>query len=324
MEDLKMSKKAMGIDVDSKELNVCVVKDEKKENSIWEKMKNDKKGFAEVLKLLRKEMVELVFMEATGGYEQSIAVYLASNGIEVYVKNPWQVKQFAKGIGLMCKNDKVDAFALGRMAQVVEVKPGMQLSPNQIKLKQLVTRREQITEILTKEKGRLKLVIPETQASIKRHIEFLEEEQESLDELISEMIKKDEVMAQKRKVITQFKGIGKITAAALIGFLPELGYIGNKEICHLAGLAPMDNDSGAKKGKRFISGGRPRARRALYMPAWVAVQRDPNIRSIYERLIKAGKCKKVAIVAIMRKLLVRANAAYRRHLWEEQIKPFSY
>jgi transposase len=317
MEDLKMLKKTMGIDVDSKELNVCVIKDEKKENAIWKKMKNDKKGFAEVLKFLRNERVELVFMEATGGYEQGIALYLASNEIQVCVKNPCQVRQFAKGIGLMCKNDKVDAFVLGRMAQVVEVKPGMQSSPDQMKLKQLVTRREQITEILAKEKGNLKLVIPESRASIKRHIEFLEKEQKVLEELAGKIIKEDDVMAKKKKIVTQFKGIGQITAAALIAYLPELGYIGNKEICRLAGLAPMDNDSGTKKGKRFISGGRPRARRALYMPAWVAVQRDPNIRIIYERLIKAGKQKKVAIVAIMRKLLVRVNATYRRQLWDE-------
>ena len=315
-----MSKKAMGIDVDSQELNVCVVTDEKQENAVWKKMTNDKKGFEEVLKFLKHEAVELVFMEATGGYEQGVALYLASNEIVALVKNPHQVRQFAKGIGLKYKNDKIDAFALGRMAQIVDVKPGMQSSPNQMKLKQLVTRREQITQMLAKEKGlHNKLAIAETLASITRVIESLEKEQEELDKVINEIINSDIVMTEKEDIITQFKGIGKITAAAIIAYLPELGYIGNKEICHLAGLAPMDNDSGSKKGKRFISGGRPRARKALYMPAWVAVRRDPNIRTIYERLIKAGKCKKIAIVAIMRKLLVRMNAAYRRKLGAEKL-----
>jgi len=125
-------------------------------------------------------------------------------------------------------------------------------------------------------------------------------------------------MKAKKKVLLKFKGISDVTAAAMLALIPELGYIKNREVSSLVGLAPMDRDSGIFKGKRTISGGRAHARKALYMPAWVAVYRDPDMKSVYERHINNGKKKKVAIVAIMRKLLIRANAALRNHIDTEE------
>lgn len=309
-----MLKKTMGIDVDSRELNVCVLMDETRENSRWLKVKNTAQGFSQILEWAQKEKVEMIFMEATGGYEQAVALYLASHQVRVAIQNPHQVRQFARGIGLAWKNDAIDAFALGRMAQVVEVKPGVPLSANQLKLKQLATRRMQVVDMITIEKNHRTLAENETRESIDQHLEYLEKDQKTIDQLIEALIRKDPQLKEKRAVLVQFNGIGAVTAAYLLAFLPELGTVGNKQIARLAGLAPMDNDSGARKGKRHISGGRPRVRKALYMPGWVAVQRDQQMKQKYQKYLEEGKCKMVAIVAIMRKLLVRLNASLKRYL----------
>jgi transposase len=314
----KMTKKAMGIDVDSKKLVCCIVVDEDKSNAIWKTFENREKDFCEILNYLRSQKVSLVLMEASGGYEQKIAIYLSANKISVYVVNPRRARDFARGIGLNYKNDKIDAFALGRMAQVAKLPPATHSSPNQLKIKKLVVRRNQIKEDIVVERNRKRLADDDAEESILKHIKFLEEEVEAVDNKIKTLIRSDKVMESKKKVLIKFKGIGEVTAAAMIALIPELGYISNKKVSSLVGVAPMDRDSGILKGKRTISGGRAHARKALYMPAWVAVQKDPGIKSVYERHIDNGKKKKVAIVAIMRKLLIRANAALRRHIETEE------
>jgi transposase len=313
-----MTKKTMGIDVDSKKLVCCIVVDEDKSNAIWKTFENREKDFCKILNYLRSQKVSRVLMEASGGYEQKIAIYLSANNISVYVVNPRRARDFAKGIGLNYKNDKIDAFALGRMAQVAKLPPATHSSPNQIRLKKLVVRRNQLKEDIVVESNRKRLVDDEAEESILKHIKFLEEEVKDIEKKITSLIRSDKVMKAKMKVLLKFKGIGEVTAAAMLALVPELGYITNKNVSSLVGLAPMDNDSGVLKGKRSISGGRAHARKALYMPAWVAVYRDPDMKNVYERHIHNGKKKKVAIVAIMRKLLIRANAALRRHIDTEE------
>jgi transposase len=313
-----MTKIAMGIDVDSKNLVCCIVFGEDKSSALWKTVKNQEKDFCEILNFIRSHKVSLVLMEASGGYEQKIAIYLSANNISVYVVNPRRARDFARGIGLNYKNDKIDAFALGRMAQVAILLPPIQNSPNQLKLKKLVTRRNQLKEDIVVERNRKRLVDDEAEESILKHIKFLEEEVENIEKKVNTLIRSDMVMEAKKRVLVKFKGIGDVTAAAMLAFIPELGYIGNKEVSSLVGLAPMDNDSGILKGKRTISGGRSHARKALYMPSWVVVQRDPGMKIVYERHIANGKKKKVAIVAIMRKVLIRANAALRRHIEAEE------
>lgn len=313
-----MIKKTMGIDVDSKNLVCCIVIDEDKSTAIWKTFENQAKGYSEILNYLLSQEVSLVLMEASGGYEQNISLYLSANKISVHVVNPRRARDFARGIGLNHKNDKIDAFALGRMAQVAELPPATHASPNQLKLKSLVIRRNQLKENIVVEKNRKSLVDGEAEKSILKHIEFLEGEVANIDEKIKKLIRSDKVVEAKEEVLLKHKGIGEVTAAAMLGLIPELGYISNKEVSSLVGLAPMDNDSGNFKGKRTISGGRAHARKSLYMPAWVAVARDPSMKIVYERHIKNGKEKKVAIVAIMRKLLIRANASIRCHIEKEE------
>lgn len=317
-----MKEKAMGIDVDSKNLVCCIVVDEDKSRATWNTFKNQEKGFYEIHNFLRSHKVSLVLLEASGGYEQKIAIYLSAKDISVYVVNPRRARDFARGIGLNYKNDKVDAFALGRMAQVAKLPPATHASPNQLKIKKLVVRRLQVKADMVVERNRKRLADDEAKESILKHIKFLEEEVENLEKKINALIRSDTVMAAKKKVLVKVKGIGDVTAAAMIALVPELGYIDNKKVSSLVGLAPMDNDSGTRKGKRSISGGRSHARKSLYMPAWVAVQRDPGMKIVYQRQIDKGKKKKVAIVVIMRKLLIRANAALRVHI-ETQEKNLS-
>lgn len=139
-----MTEKTMGIDVDSKNLVCCIVVDEDKSRAIWNTFKNQEKDFCEIHNFLRSHKVSLVLLEASGGYEQKIAIYLSANNISVYVVNPRRARDFARGIGLNYKNDKVDAFALGRMAQVAKLPPATYASPNQLKIKKLVVRRLQV------------------------------------------------------------------------------------------------------------------------------------------------------------------------------------
>lgn len=311
-------KKTMGIDVDSRYLETCIVIDENRSNAIGKRFHNREKEFSKLLKYLRSYKVSRVLMEASGGYEQKIAHYLAAHEIKVQVVNPRRARNFAKGIGLKAKTDKIDAFALGRMAQVVKFPTESYTSPSQLKLKKLVVRRSQLKEDIQAERNRKGLADVVVKKSIEKHIQFLQEEIDNIEERIKEIIRSDKKMEAKKNVLIQFKGIGDITAATMIGLIPELGHISNKKVTSLVGLAPIPNDSGKFKGKRFISGGRARPRKALYMPAWVAVRCDPEMKTFYNRLIENKKLKKVAIVAVMRKLLIRANAALRRYLEAEE------
>jgi transposase len=314
-----MTKKAMGIDVDSRNLVCCIVVDEDKSKAVWKTFENREKDFCKILEYLRDQKVMRVLLEASGGYEQKIAIYLASNKISVYVVNPRRARDFARGIGLNYKNDNIDAFALGRMAQVAQFPPTTHACPNQQKLKQFVIRRNQIVDMIVEEKNRNRLTGHEVRENILKHIEFLEDQKAELEKTINALIQSDQALNAKKRVLVKLIGISDVTAAAMIALIPELGYIGNNEVSSLVGVAPMDNDSGKKKGKRSISGGRAHARKALYMPAWVAVQRDPRMQIVYERHIKRGKLKKVAIVAIMKKLLITANAVVRKHLEDQKI-----
>jgi len=311
---------AMGIDVDSRNLEICVVIDEDASNAVRETVPNQQKDFHRILKCLKQQKISRVLMEASGGYEQNVANYLTANGLDVYVVNPRQARNFARGIGLNAKTDKIDAFALGRMAQVAKLPPKVRPRPNQVKLKQWVTRRSKLMENMQAERNRKRLADAEMKESIQTHIQFLKKEIEQIEKRIEEIIRSDESMAAKKRVLTQFKGIGDKTAAAMLGLVPELGYISNEKVSSLVGLAPMANDSGTFKGKRFITGGRTHARKALYMPAWVTVQRDPVMTEFYQRLISRGKLKKVSIVAVMRKMLVRMNAAIRNYIETEEKK----
>ena len=186
----------------------------------------------------------------------------------------------------------------------------------QIEFKQLVMRRIELKKNLQAEKCRMRLSTGSVLQSHENLIAALDAEVERIDRLINDLEAQQPEIAEKIQVLSQQKGVGRASAQALLALVPELGRIDRRKIASLVGLAPIANESGKMKGKRFISGGRSEARRCLYMPAWVATQYDPEIGAFYQRLIANGKKPKVAITAVMRKLLVRLNARMRIHLMQ--------
>jgi transposase len=293
----------LGIDVDSRYLECWAGSDTNRLNGAKLRINNQRAHFSVLLKWALTHQVCRVLMEASGGYEQAVARYLSQNGILVHVVNPVQARNFAKGIGKWAKNDRIDAYILALMGQVVDFYPPFKMNDTLITLKQLMIRRFQLVEMRVEEK------------CIEAHLQYIESSIKKLDDKFEEIIKSNERLSAQKKVLTAMTGIGKVAAHTMLALLPELGFLNRKQIGALAGLAPWDKDSGTIKGKRHIWGGRFYVRKALYMPAWAAVNNDPEIGKYYKRLVdENGKEKKVAIVAVMRKMVVRANARMREHL----------
>lgn len=306
----------LGIDVSSDHLDSCILCDGK---SRYKQFQNDTDGCKDLLTWANRHKVDTGVVEATGGYEKKISLLMLSKGIDSYVVNPLQVRNFAKGYGNKAKTDKIDAEMIARFASVVPLQKTAQVSMTQYKIKQLVTRRFELKKMIVAEKGRTKLADDIILQSINDSIAFMENQIKELDKQLDLLSRKEKDVSDKVQVLCMQKGIAKVTAITLIGLLPEIGLIDNKKIAALAGLAPYARDSGKLKGKRFISGGRENARKALYMPAWVACMHDPKIKAFYERLKERGKKPKVAIVAVMRKLLIIANSRVRNYIKNEKI-----
>lgn len=276
---------------------------------------NQDSGFEALLLRLKDFDVRLIVMEATGGYEAPLACALQAAGYAVAVVNPRQARDFAKAMGYLAKTDRIDAAALCEFAKALDAHPQREhfikplADPQREQLAALVTRRRQLVEMLTAERNRLALSHRAARRSIEAVIKAL---QRQLDDIEAQMaLNVKEHHSALAALLTSAKGIADRSAALLIGTLPELGRLSNRQIGKLVGIAPLNRDSGKHRGKRKIHGGRPAIRGALYMPTLTAIRCNPVIRSFYQRLIAAGKPKKVAIVACMRKLLVILNAMVR-------------
>jgi len=264
---------------------------------------------------LRKELTALapacIVLEASGGYEQEAATTLATAGLPVAVVNPRQVRDFAKAIGQLAKTDRLDALVLARFAEAVrpQIRPLPEAAAEE--LRTLTVRRSQVIQMLTAEKNRLKRAGPAVRSHIKAHIAWLEGQREELDTELRHRLQESPIWREKEELLRSVKGIGPVASLTLLATLPELGRLSHKEIAALAGLAPLARDSGTLRGKRTIWGGRAKVRQALYMAAISAAKHNPSIRAFYQRLIAAGKSKKVALTACMHKLLTICNAILR-------------
>jgi len=260
---------------------------------------------------------ERIVIEATGGYEHLVTSTLYLAGLPVCRVNPKRVRYFARSIGQLAKTDKLDAKVLALYGE--RVKPGLtQLHTEQEQLlSALLARREQLTAMLVAEKNRMGMAPTRVRSSLNAHITWLKNQIKALDQEIDTFINDTPEFKEKDKLLQEVEGVGKKTAAKLIADLPELGSCDRKQIAALVGTAPYSQDSGNKKGQRAIRGGRPAVRSVLYMATLAATRFNPVIREFYQRLLKAGKKKKVAIVACMRKLLTILNAILRdRTHWE--------
>lgn len=253
----------------------------------------------------------LIVLEASGGYEQALLRKMGKCDLPVAFINPARARYFARSIGLHAKTDRIDAQVLARYGH--SLKPDQKSLPTdqEVYLSSLVTRRKQVLDMISVEKMRLHTTSPDLLHYLHTNIASLEAQLEELNTVIEAMINKDEVWQEKETLLKTIPGVGKVTAFSMLALMPELGNLNRKEVAALAGLAPLNRDSGRWQGKRFIYGGRASVRTALFMAAVSASRFNPNIRVFYQRLIDNGKPTKVALVACMRKLLVIMNAMLR-------------
>ncbi len=279
---------------------------------------NDQQGVDALLKELRRIDTKLTVFESTGGYELLAASCLAEAGLPVVIVNPRQVRNFAKATGILAKTDAIDARVIVRFAEAVkpDIRPLKDRATSD--LTALVTRRRQIVEMIVAESNRLKLANKRNTKDIQDHIRWLEKRLDKVETDIGKTIQNSPIWRCKDDILRSVPGIGPVTSAILICDLPELGVLSPKKIAMLAGLAPLNCDSGKFKGRRRIWGGRAAVRSSLYMATLAAIRCNPPIRGFYQRLMAAGKCHKVAATACMRKLLIIVNAMLRdQTLWQQ-------
>ena len=270
---------------------------------------NDEAGIDDLVARLGKAGATLVVLEATGGYERPVAAALAAAGLPVAVANPRQVRDFARATGRLAKTDRLDAEVLARFAEAV--RPEARAVPNEEarEFAAILARRRQIVGMLTAEKNRLGSAASKpVKKRIEAHVRWLEKELSRTDRDLDETIEASPTLRENEGLLKSVPGVGPVLARTLLAELPELGTLDRRRLAALAGVAPLNRDSGKMRGRRAVWGGRARVRAALYMAALVASRHNPAIREFYERLCAAGKPKKVALVACMRKLLAILGA----------------
>lgn len=292
-----------GIDVSKAHLDVAVRPDE-----IEWRSPNTDTGAREAAGKLKELDPDLVVLEATGGMEIPAASALAVLGVPVVVVNPRQVRDFAKSTGRLAKTDALDARVLAHFAEAVRPEPRPLPDEQARQLSALLSRRRQISEMLTAERNRLHSADSTVRRRLKVHIRWLERELSDINNDLDDAIKASPLWRVKDDILKSVPGIGPVVSITLLSELPELGQLNRKEIAALAGVAPLNRDSGTLVGRRTVWGGRARVRAALYMAALVASRYNPVIRDFYLRLCAAGKPKKVALTACMRKLLLILNS----------------
>lgn len=273
---------------------------------------NDEAGHAELCQLLIPLAPRLVLLEATGGYEQDLALALAGAGLRVSVVNPRQARDFARCTGKLAKTDRIDAQALREFAAMLDAQghePRALADEQQRELTALVVRRRQLVAMLVAERQRLAVAHPRARRSILQIMDAIAAQLHDVDGELKIHVRAHH--ADLAKLLTSVKGVGPTTASTLLAQLPELGKLNRKQITALVGLAPMNRDSGTLRGQRHIFGGRADVRRVLYVAALVGTRFNPVLQAFYARLLAAGKPKKVALVACMHKLLVILNAIAR-------------
>jgi transposase len=297
-----------GVDVSKAHLDVCLADEDLR-------LANDSSGWGHLVAKLKERNVDLVVVEATGGYERQLVCALQAAGIAVARVNPRQARDFAKSMGVLAKTDRIDARLLRDFADVIARHKDRakyltpMVEPERQALLELVTRRRQLIEMRVAESNRLDHATKLTQRGILSVIKLLDKQIRAIDDEIDDNL--DQHFKPQKELLDSVKGVGPATIMSLVAALPELGRLDRHSIAKLVGVAPLANDSGKRRGKRSIWGGRAPVRAVVYMAALVATQHNPVISAFYARLLAAGKPKKVALVACMRKLLTILNAMLR-------------
>lgn len=296
----------VGIDVSKDNLDGVVLG----EKQTWQ-VDNTPNGITCLVEQMAALRPKLIVVEATGGYQRGVVEALFQAGLSVAVVNPARVRQFARACGLLAKTDKLDAQVLAEFGRRVQPRRYEGKSEAEKQLSGLLVRRKQLEEMLKAEQNRLRTVSPSLRGSVERMMAVLKEEKQRLDEQIREWMKEQKAWHEPREILGSAPGVGMVTTATLLADLPELGKMDRKKIAALVGVAPMNYDSGRKRGYRKTKGGRGEVRSVLYMSTLVATRHNPLIRAQYQQLLKRGKLKKVALTACMRKFLTILNAMMR-------------
>lgn len=274
-------------------------------------LSNSKRGIAKLVKQMLVLGPKRIVVEATGGYEESLVMALFEAGLPVALVSPQRVRQYARAKGLLAKTDRIDAQVLADFGKTLQPRLFVGKSEERRRLSALLSRRNQLNEMLQAEKNRLRTQDLSLQQSLKRTIRYLKTELEVIDQEIEQFLGEHQALEKQEKLLRTAKSIGRVTAATLLADLPELGQLDRKEIAALVGVAPMNRDSGRKHGHRKTQGGRPEVRSALYMATLTGIRYNPILKAQYEHLVKRDKEKKVAITACMRKMLTILNAMMR-------------
>ena len=304
----------VGVDVSKLQLDVAV----RPSGELWQ-FGYDDRGVAALIKRLMPLQPQLVILEATGGLEAPLVAALSHAGLPVVIVNPRQVRDFARATGRLAKTDKIDAHVLALFGE--RVQPEVRPLPDETALAfhALLTRRRQIIGMLTEEKQRLSQA-PKgpLRTGIAKHVRWLEREIKAVDSDLNDTLTKSPIWRAKDALLQSAPGVGRVFSFTLLAGLPELGRINRKEIAALVGVAPHACDSGSMRGRRMIWGGRAAVREVLYMSTLAATRFNPVVRAFYKRLLDAGKPKKLALIACMRKLLVILNVMVRENTpWRE-------
>jgi transposase len=298
----------VGIDVSKATLDVAIRPTEKH----WQ-VPHTEEGIRELVAVLAPMHPSLIVLEATGGLEVSLVAALARAKLPVAVVNPRQVRDFAKATGKLAKTDRLDALVLAHFAQGVHPTPRPLPDAEALALEGLLTRRRQVVGMLTAEKNRLQRAGTQLQPQIQEHIAWLEQSLAKLDDDLGRTLRESPLWREKEDLLRSVPGVGPVVSLTLLAELPELGTLDRRQIAALVGVAPLNRDSGTLRGRRTVWGGRARVRATLYMAALVASRWNPVIMAFYQRLLSAGKAKKVALTACMRKLLTILNAMLKNH-----------
>jgi len=296
----------VGIDVAQETLEIAV----RPTGESWQ-VANDEVAFGALVDRLRELAPTLIVLEATGGVQLPVVGALAAAGLPVVAMNPRQVRDFAKATGKLAKTDRIDAQVLAHFADAVrpEVRPLPDAATRELAI--LVARRRQLLEMRVAEQNRSRGVPPRIRAQIREHITWLNRCLAELDRELGQLVRSSPVWRERVDLLRSTPGVGAVLSATMLADLPELGTLSHKQIAALVGLAPLNQDSGKKRGKRVVWGGRASVRGALYMATLVATRHNPMIRAFYQRLLATHKPKKLALTACMHKLLTILNAMVR-------------
>jgi transposase len=312
-----LSQMFVGIDVAKAQLDIAL----RPMGERWA-VPNDETGIAALVGRLQAVQPTLIVLEATGGYHRAVVAALAAAALPLVVVNPRQVRDFAKATGQLAKTDALDARAVAHFAEAV--RPALRPLPDAQteELRALLARRRQLIAMRTAEQNRLENASPRLRADIVAHIAWLDQHVATLDDDLNTTLRASPVWRERETLYRSVPGIGTGCARTLVLDLPELGTLSRQRIAALVGVAPFNRDSGTLRGTRTTWGGRAHVRATLYMSALVAVRYNPVLKAFYQRLCAAGKAKKVALTACMRKLLTILNAMVKhQNPWHVQEVP---